>query len=75
MQLTRTIYRCTYVFKDYGGPVRDSKAFPTEEEARHYAEEFNAAGYLTVVWREFQVKTEGRWKTDLHHETTGPLDE
>jgi hypothetical protein len=74
MQLTRTIYRCSYFFKALLGPVRDSKAFPTEQEARRHAEDLEASGYSVAVWRELQVKTGGRWQTDLDDEATQPLD-
>lgn len=77
MELTRIVYRCTYVFKDNMGPmgpVRDSRAFRTEEEARIYAAELKASGYGVVVWREFQIKKGRRWETDLHHDMTQPLD-
>jgi hypothetical protein len=74
VQLTRTIYRCSYFFKAFLGPVRDSKAFPTEQEARKCAEDLKASGYSVTVWRELQVKTRGRWVSDLDAETTQPLD-
>ncbi len=61
----RTIYRCNYTFKGEFGPARESKAFQTEQEAREYAESLEARGYIAVVWRERQVKTGGRWETDL----------
>ncbi len=77
METTRTIYRCTYVFKDgrgFMGPVRDSRAFPTEREARDHAGALKASGYSAVVWREFQIKNGNRWKTDLDSEITEALD-
>ena len=74
MELTRRIYRCSYFFKEFLGPVRDSKAFQTEQEARQYAEDLKASGYAACVWRELQVKTGGRWVTDFDHEMTQPLD-
>ena len=74
MDSTRIIYRYSYVFKGELGPVRDSRAFPTEEEARKDTEEFQGRGYGTVVWRELQRKIGNRWKTDFDHELTQPLD-
>ena len=80
MESTRTVYRCVYAFKyqfedgTMFGPVRDSKAFRTEPEARKHADELRASGYSVVVWRERQVKTRRRWETDLDHESTQPLD-
>jgi len=66
---TRTIYRYSYAFKRELGPVRVSRAFPTEEEARSDAKdkELEERGYGVVVWREFQWKIGNRWETDLHH--------
>jgi len=57
MTPTRTIYRCNYALKGKFGSARESKAFPTEQEARVYAESLKALGFLAVVWRERQVKT------------------
>ena len=74
MELTRTIYRCSYVFEGDLGPVRNSKAFQTEREARIYADSLKATGYTAVVWRERQVKTGSRWETDLDDEITQSLD-
>jgi hypothetical protein len=74
-EFSRTIYRCTYVFKGELGPVRDSRAFQTEQEARSHADSLQARGYGAVVWRERQVKTGGRWEIDLHDPLTQPLDD
>jgi hypothetical protein len=74
MESTRTIYRFTYVFKGELGPVRDSRAFQTEREARTSADNFKGRGYLTVVWRERQVKRRGRWEADLDDPLTESLD-
>ncbi len=57
------------------GPVRDSKAFLTEDEVRAYADDLKAAGYGVVIWRERQDKMGSRWITDLDDPTTQPLDE
>jgi hypothetical protein len=75
MQPTRIIYRYTYVFKDFTGLVRDSRAFPTEEEARSDAKdkELDKRGYGVVVWREFQRKIGNRWGIDLDHPLTQSL--
>jgi hypothetical protein len=49
MELTRTIYRCAYFFKENLGPVRESKVFRTEPEARHHADGLKASGYSVAV--------------------------
>jgi hypothetical protein len=74
MELARTIYRCAY-FKENLGPVRDSRAFRTEPEARRHADELKASGHSVVVWRERQVKTGKRWTTDLDDALTQALDD
>jgi hypothetical protein len=78
MDSTRTIYRYSYVFKDELGlvpPVRDSRAFQTEAEARKDAEDLQERGYGIVVWRELQRTIDGRWKTDFDDPLTQPLDD
>jgi len=75
MDSTRTIYRYSYAFKGELGPVRDSRAFQTEAEARKDAEDFQERGYWVIVWRERQRKTDGRWKTDFDDPFTQPLDD
>jgi hypothetical protein len=75
MDSTRTIYRYSYVFKGEFGPVRDSRAFPTEAEARKDAEDLQERGYGIVVWRDLQRKIDGRWKTDFDDPLTQPLDD
>jgi len=75
MTLTRIIYRYSYVFKGELGPVRDSRAFRTEQEARIEAKGLKARGYLTVVWQEVQRNVGGRWKADLDNPLTRPLDD
>ena len=74
MESTRTIYRYSYVFKGELGPVRDSRAFPTEQDARTDAAQFIERGYGIVVWREFQRKIGNRWTTDFDDPITQPLD-
>lgn len=74
MDQTRIIYRYSYVFKGELGPVRDSRAFQTEVEARKDAEDLHERGYGIVVWRELQRRVGGRWETDLHDPRTQPLD-
>jgi hypothetical protein len=74
MNSARTIYRYTYVYRGEAGPVRDSKAFQTEPEARTHAAEFIARGYVVVVWRERQLRNGNRWQTDLDDPITQPLD-
>lgn len=75
MDYIRTIYRYSYAFKGELGPVRDSRAFQTEAEARKDAEDLQERGYGVVVWRELQRKIDGRWKTDFHDSLTQPLDD
>ena len=58
MDSTRTIYRYSYVFKDELGlvpPVRDSRAFQTEAEARKDAEDLQERGYGTVSYTHLDV--------------------
>jgi hypothetical protein len=74
MKFTRTIYRCTYVYHGAAGPVRDSRAFHTEHEARTHAADLIARDYLVVVWRERQRKNGNWWQTDLDDPITQPLD-
>lgn len=74
MDQIRIIYRYSYVFQGELGPVRDSRAFQSEEDARKDAEDLQQRGYGIVVWREFQRKVGGRWKTDLDDPLTQPLD-
>jgi hypothetical protein len=74
MDPTRLIYRYSYVFKGELGPVRDSRAFQSEAEARKDAEDLQERGYGTVVWRELQRKIGSRWKTDFDDLLTQPLD-
>jgi hypothetical protein len=76
MKFTRIVYRYSYAFKGELGPVRNSRAFPTEEEARSDAKdkELEERGYGIVMWREFQRKIGNRWKTDFDDERTQPID-
>lgn len=74
MDSTRIIYRFSYIFKGDIGPVRDSRVFLSEEEARTHASDLIARGYSVTVWRERQVKNRNRWETDLDDPITQPLD-
>ena len=74
MKIARTIFRYSYVFKGEFGPVRDSKAFPTEQDARTDATDLIERGYGVVVWRELQRKIGNRWRTDFDDPITQPLD-
>jgi hypothetical protein len=74
MDPTRIIYRYSYVFKGELGPVRDSRAFQTEPEARRDAEDWQERGYGIIVWRELQRKVGSGWKTDFDDPVTQPLD-
>jgi hypothetical protein len=74
MDPTRIIFRYSYVFKGKLGPVRDSRAFHTEAEARKDAEDLQKRGYGIIVWRELQRKIGSRWKTDFDDELTQPID-
>jgi hypothetical protein len=74
MKTARTIYRYSYVFKEELGPVRGSKAFPTEQDARTDAADLIERGYGVVVWRELQRKIGNRWRTDFDDPITQPLD-
>jgi hypothetical protein len=74
MKTTRVVYRYSYVFKGELAPVRDSKAFPTEQDARSDAAGFIERGYGVVVWRELQRKIGNRWNTDFDDPITQPLD-
>lgn len=71
---TRIIYRYSYLFKGELGPVRDSKAFPTEQDARTDAADLVERGYGVIVWRELQQKIGNRWTTDWDDPTTQALD-
>jgi len=76
MESIRTVYRCTYAHKDSfpAGPVRDSRAFMMEREARACADALKARGYAVHVWRMREVKVARRWDTDLDSELTQVLD-
>jgi hypothetical protein len=74
MKTTRTIYRYSYVFRGELGPVRDSMAFPTEQDARSHAADLIERGYGIIVWRELQRKIGNRWTTDFDDPITQPLD-
>jgi len=39
------------MFKGDFGPVKQSKAFQTEQEARAYADGLKVHGYVATVWR------------------------
>jgi len=77
MELTRTVYRCTYAQKDSFpvGPVRDSHAFKTEQEVRAHADVLKTRGYAVHLWRMREVKVGRRWETDLYNKLTQILDQ
>jgi hypothetical protein len=77
MKFARIRYRCHYVFKGELGPVRESRIFETEEDARTYGRDLKDRGYLVAVWQEMQVRTAAgqRWQTDLDDPLTEPLDD